>query len=81
MAQCAKLAGHKVLPHIARFRHCLLGVMVISPPHHGIYSIEDLAQLIYTLKRFSPRAKVGVKLASISGIGTIAVGVGKQTRT
>jgi glutamate synthase (NADPH/NADH) large chain/glutamate synthase (ferredoxin) len=84
MAQGAKpgeggqLPGHKVLPHIARLRHCLPGVMLISPPpHHDIYSIEDLAQLIYTLKRFSPRAKVGVKLASMAGIGTIAVGVAK----
>jgi glutamate synthase (NADPH/NADH) large chain/glutamate synthase (ferredoxin) len=84
MAQGAKpgeggqLLGVKVLPHIARLRHCLPGVMLISPPpHHDIYSIEDLAQLIYTLKRFSPRAKVGVKLGSMAGIGTIAVGVAK----
>ena len=63
---------------IARLRHSTPGVMLISPPpHHDIYSIEDLAQLIYDLKQINPDAKVCVKLVARSGIGTIAAGVAK----
>ena len=73
-----QLPGHKVAPHIARVRHAPEGATLISPPpHHDIYSIEDLAQLIYDLKRVNPRATVGVKLVSESGVGTIAAGVAK----
>ena len=73
-----QLPGHKVAPHIARLRHSPEGVTLISPPpHHDIYSIEDLAQLIYDLKSVNPRARVGVKLVSSAGIGTIAAGVVK----
>src|SRR3546814_16574072 len=63
---------------IAKLRHATPGVMLISPPpHHDIYSIEDLAQLIYDLKQINPDAKVCVKLVARSGIGTIAAGVAK----
>jgi glutamate synthase domain-containing protein 2/glutamate synthase domain-containing protein 3 len=73
-----QLPGHKVTEEIARTRHSVPGVTLISPPpHHDIYSIEDLAQLIYDLKHANPRAKVGVKLVSEAGIGTIAAGVAK----
>ncbi|MDR3439548.1 glutamate synthase large subunit [Telmatospirillum sp.] len=73
-----QLPGFKVTEEIARLRHATPGVMLISPPpHHDIYSIEDLAQLIYDLKQINPQAKVGVKLVSRSGIGTIAAGVAK----
>jgi glutamate synthase (NADPH/NADH) large chain/glutamate synthase (ferredoxin) len=73
-----QLPGHKVAPHIARVRHAAPGVTLISPPpHHDIYSIEDLAQLIYDLKRVNPAAAVSVKLVSSAGIGTIAAGVAK----
>jgi glutamate synthase (NADPH/NADH) large chain len=73
-----QLPGFKVTEMIARLRHSTEGVMLISPPpHHDIYSIEDLAQLIYDLKQINPEAKVGVKLVSRSGIGTIAAGVAK----
>ncbi len=73
-----QLPGMKVTPLIARLRHSTAGVSLISPPpHHDIYSIEDLAQLIYDLKQINPRAKVTVKLVSSSGIGTIAAGVAK----
>lgn len=73
-----QLPGHKVSPMIARLRHSVPGVPLISPPpHHDIYSIEDLAQLIYDLKQVNPRAKVCVKLVSESGVGTIAAGVAK----
>ncbi|HVC32968.1 MAG TPA: glutamate synthase large subunit [Chloroflexota bacterium] len=73
-----QLPAHKVSPMIARFRHAIPGIPLISPPpHHDIYSIEDLAQLIYDLKQANPRAKVGVKLVSESGVGTIAAGVAK----
>jgi glutamate synthase (ferredoxin) len=73
-----QLPGHKVTPHIARLRHSPEGVTLISPPpHHDIYSIEDLAELIYTLKRVNPTARVGVKLVATAGIGTIATGVAK----
>ena len=73
-----QLPGFKVTPEIARLRHATPGVSLISPPpHHDIYSIEDLAQLIYDLKQINPDAKVGVKLVSESGIGTIAAGVAK----
>src|SRR5690606_17484492 len=73
-----QLPGFKVTEEIARLRHATPGVMLISPPpHHDIYSIEDLAQLIYDLKQINPEAKVGVKLVARSGIGTIAAGVAK----
>ena len=73
-----QLPGHKVSGLIARLRHAQPGVSLISPPpHHDIYSIEDLAQLIYDLKRVNPRAAVGVKLVSGCGVGTIAAGVAK----
>jgi glutamate synthase (NADPH/NADH) large chain len=84
MAQGAKpgeggqLPGFKVTKEIARLRHSTPGVTLISPPpHHDIYSIEDLAQLIYDLKQINPKARVGVKLVASSGIGTIAAGVAK----
>ncbi len=73
-----QLPGHKVTELIARLRHAQPGVSLISPPpHHDIYSIEDLAQLIYDLKRVNPRAAVGVKLVSGCGVGTVAAGVAK----
>ncbi|MDB6453911.1 glutamate synthase large subunit [Falsirhodobacter sp. 20TX0035] len=73
-----QLPGMKVTELIARLRHSTKGVTLISPPpHHDIYSIEDLAQLIYDLKQINPRAKVTVKLVSSSGVGTIAAGVAK----
>jgi len=73
-----QLPGYKVSGLIARLRHAQPGVSLISPPpHHDIYSIEDLAQLIYDLKRVNPRAAVGVKLVSGCGVGTVAAGVAK----
>ncbi|WJY22505.1 glutamate synthase large subunit [Fontisubflavum oceani] len=73
-----QLPGMKVTELIARLRHSTQGVTLISPPpHHDIYSIEDLAQLIYDLKQINPRAKVTVKLVASSGVGTIAAGVAK----
>ncbi|CAA7622908.1 glutamate synthase, large subunit [Candidatus Terasakiella magnetica] len=73
-----QLPGFKVTVEIAKLRHATPGVMLISPPpHHDIYSIEDLAQLIYDLKQINPAARVTVKLVSRSGIGTIAAGVAK----
>ncbi|MGE9291278.1 MAG: glutamate synthase large subunit [Puniceicoccales bacterium] len=73
-----QLPGHKVTDLIATLRFSVPGVTLISPPpHHDIYSIEDLAQLIYDLKQVNPRAKVCVKLVSSSGVGTIAAGVAK----
>jgi len=73
-----QLPGFKVTAEIARLRHATEGVMLISPPpHHDIYSIEDLAQLIYDLKQINPEARVCVKLVARSGIGTIAAGVAK----
>ncbi len=73
-----QLPGFKVTELIAKLRHATPGVMLISPPpHHDIYSIEDLAQLIYDLKQINPNATVCVKLVSRSGIGTIAAGVAK----
>ncbi|PWK61624.1 glutamate synthase large subunit [Roseicyclus mahoneyensis] len=73
-----QLPGMKVTELIARLRHSTKGVSLISPPpHHDIYSIEDLAQLIYDLKQINPRAKVTVKLVASSGVGTIAAGVAK----
>jgi glutamate synthase (NADPH/NADH) large chain len=73
-----QLPGHKVDKEIARLRHSTPGVALISPPpHHDIYSIEDLAQLIHDLKEANPRAKVSVKLVSASGIGAVAAGVAK----
>jgi glutamate synthase (NADPH/NADH) large chain len=73
-----QLPGFKVTEFIARLRHSTPGVMLISPPpHHDIYSIEDLAQLIYDLKQINPKARVCVKLVSSAGIGTVAAGVAK----
>ena len=73
-----QLPGHKVDAVIARVRHSTPGVTLISPPpHHDIYSIEDLAQLIFDLKNVNPRARVSVKLVSEAGVGTIAAGVAK----
>ena len=73
-----QLPGMKVTDLIARLRHSTKGVTLISPPpHHDIYSIEDLAQLIYDLKQINPTVKVTVKLVSSSGVGTIAAGVAK----
>ena len=84
MAQGAKpgeggqLPGHKVDDWIARTRHSVAGVGLISPPpHHDIYSIEDLKQLIHDLKNVNPRARISVKLVSEMGVGTIAAGVAK----
>ena len=84
MAQGAKpgeggqLPGHKVYPWIAKVRHSTPGVTLISPPpHHDIYSIEDLAQLIYDLKNANSRARIHVKLVAEVGVGTIAAGVAK----
>jgi glutamate synthase (NADPH/NADH) large chain len=73
-----QLPGHKVNALVARLRHTTPGVTLISPPpHHDIYSIEDLAQLIFDLKQVNPEAKVAVKLVSTAGVGTIAAGVAK----
>ena len=73
-----QLPGFKVDSHIAKLRHTTEGITLISPPpHHDIYSIEDLAQLIYDLKTFNPNTPVNVKLVSEPGVGTIAVGVAK----
>lgn len=73
-----QLPGHKVTPFVARIRYAVPGLPLISPPpHHDIYSIEDLAQLIYDLKQINPRAKIGVKLVAEAGVGTIAAGVAK----
>ncbi|MGN6797611.1 MAG: glutamate synthase central domain-containing protein, partial [Gaiellaceae bacterium] len=84
MAQGAKpgeggqLPGHKVDPYIASIRFTTPGVGLISPPpHHDIYSIEDLAQLIFDLRRINPGARIGVKLVSEAGVGTVAAGVAK----
>jgi glutamate synthase (NADPH/NADH) large chain len=84
MAQGAKpgeggqLPGHKVYPWVARTRHSTPGVGLISPPpHHDIYSIEDLAQLIHDLKNANPSARVHVKLVAEIGVGTVAAGVSK----
>jgi len=73
-----QLPGHKVNEFIAMVRHAIPGIPLISPPpHHDIYSIEDLAQLIYDLKQVNPQARVGVKLVAESGVGTVAAGVAK----
>ena len=84
MAQGAKpgeggqLPGHKVYPWVAEVRHSTPGVGLISPPpHHDIYSIEDLAQLIHDLKNANPAARIHVKLVSENGVGTVAAGVSK----
>ncbi|MBO4304882.1 MAG: glutamate synthase subunit alpha, partial [Lentisphaeria bacterium] len=84
MAQGAKpgeggqLPGHKVNDFVARIRHAMPGVTLISPPpHHDIYSIEDLAQLIYDLRNANPEARISVKLVSEPGVGTVAAGVAK----
>ena len=84
MAQGAKpgeggqLPGHKVYPWVAEVRGITPGVGLISPPpHHDIYSIEDLAELIHDLKNANPRARISVKLVSEVGVGTIAAGVAK----
>ena len=87
MAQGAKpgeggqLPGHKVYPWIAKTRHSTPGVGLISPPpHHDIYSIEDLAQLIHDLKNANPAARVHVKLVAEVGVGTVAAGVVQGAR-
>ena len=73
-----QLPGHKVTAEIAAIRHATPGVTLISPPpHHDIYSIEDLAQLVYDLRQINPRANISVKLVAQSGVGTIATGVAK----
>jgi glutamate synthase domain-containing protein 2/glutamate synthase domain-containing protein 3 len=73
-----QLPAAKVSPYIARLRHATPGMSLISPPpHHDIYSIEDLAQLIYDLRAINPRARIGVKLVSGAGVGIIAAGVAK----
>ena len=73
-----QLPAHKVLPEIARLRHTIPGVTLISPPpHHDIYSIEDLAQLIFDLKRLHPGGRVSVKLVAGTNVGTVANGVAK----
>jgi glutamate synthase (ferredoxin) len=73
-----QLPGHKVTAEIAALRHSVKGVTLISPPpHHDIYSIEDLAQLIFDLKQVNPRARIAVKLVSEAGVGTVAAGVAK----
>ena len=73
-----QLPASKVTPYIARLRHAVPGMMLISPPpHHDIYSIEDLAQLIYDLRAVNPHARIGVKLVSSAGVGIIATGVAK----
>jgi glutamate synthase (NADPH/NADH) large chain/glutamate synthase (ferredoxin) len=73
-----QLPAHKVTDLIARLRHAVPGIQLISPPpHHDIYSIEDLAQLIHDLRTVNPRARIGVKLVSESGVGTVAAGVAK----
>ncbi|MBL8238598.1 MAG: glutamate synthase large subunit [Bryobacterales bacterium] len=73
-----QLPGHKVDEFVAKVRHSIPGVGLISPPpHHDIYSIEDLAQLIYDLKNVNPQARISVKLVSEVGVGTVAAGVSK----
>src|SRR5437763_494317 len=73
-----QLPGHKVDEYVAKIRHSIPGVGLISPPpHHDIYSIEDLAQLIYDLKNVNPRARISVKLVAEVGVGTVAAGVSK----
>lgn len=73
-----QLPGDKITPYIARLRYSVPGVTLISPPpHHDIYSIEDLAQLIFDLKQINPHAMISVKLVSEPGVGTIATGVAK----
>jgi len=73
-----QLPGHKVSPLIAKIRYTTPGVTLISPPpHHDIYSIEDLAQLIFDLKNVNPKARISVKLVSETGVGTVAAGVAK----
>jgi glutamate synthase (NADPH/NADH) len=86
MAQGAKpgeggeLPGYKVTKEIAKTRHSIPGVGLISPPpHHDIYSIEDLAELIYDLKSSNPNARISVKLVSEMGVGIVAAGVSKVT--
>jgi glutamate synthase domain-containing protein 2/glutamate synthase domain-containing protein 3 len=74
-----QLPGHKVSPYIAKLRHTQPGVALISPPpHHDIYSIEDLAQLVFDLKQANPAADVTVKLVAEAGVGTVAAGVVKS---
>ncbi len=73
-----QIPARKVTAHIARLRHTIPGIPLISPPpHHDIYSIEDLAQLIFDLRQVNPRAAIGVKLVATRGVGTIAAGVAK----
>ncbi len=76
--RAGQLPGHKVDEIIAKTRHSIPGVGLISPPpHHDIYSIEDLAQLIFDLKNVNPKAQISVKLVSEVGVGTVAAGVAK----
>ena len=73
-----QLPGFKVSKYISKLRHSTPGVTLVSPPpHHDIYSIEDLAQLIYDLKQINEKARVGVKLVASTGVGTVAAGVAK----
>src|SRR5204863_4413618 len=73
-----QLPGHKVTAEIARLRHTEPGIELISPPpHHDIYSIEDLAQLVFDLKQAAPHASVSVKLVAEAGVGLVAAGVVK----
>ncbi len=73
-----QIAGNKVTEYVARLRHTTPGITLISPPpHHDIYSIEDLAQLIYDLRQINPQARISVKLVAESGVGIIAAGVAK----
>lgn len=77
-----QLPGDKVTPYIAKLRYSVPGVTLISPPpHHDIYSIEDLAQLIFDLKQVNPKAMISVKLVSEPGVGTIATAWRKLMRT
>ena len=81
-ARAGSCRGHKVDDYIANLRYATPGVELISPPpHHDIYSIEDLKQLIYDLRTANPEASVSVKLAAESGVGTIAAGVAKAAPT
>jgi glutamate synthase (NADPH/NADH) large chain len=78
LAKVVNLPGHKVNDWIGRVRHSTPGVGLISPPpHHDIYSIEDLAQLIFDLKNSNRAARINVKLVSEAGVGTVAAGVTK----
>lgn len=78
LGEGGELPGYKVTQDIANVRHSIAGVGLISPPpHHDIYSIEDLAELIYDLKCANPNARISVKLVSEVGVGVVAAGVAK----